>query len=208
MSTARSPLLVIFLAAAIGELGDKSQILVLLLAGYFEKPAPIIAGSILASLANNTLSVLAGGYLVSAVWQRVLHQLVAAIFFVLALWAFKHEASVQIPLTAKSYGPLLATLFSYFLADLGDKTQVATVALAALYDAPLALVAGSTMGSLAVDAPTILLAGAYPLWVKLTWAHYVFAGLFVVLGLMTLLHLPRQRPGRLPVRTLPATPRA
>jgi Ca2+/H+ antiporter, TMEM165/GDT1 family len=193
VNQARYPLLVSFLTAAIGELGDKSQIVVFLLAGYFVKAAPIIAGSALASLANNTISVVAGGYFGNALGRHMLRPVVASMFFVLALWAFKHEAPVQMPLAIESYGPLLATLFSYFLADLGDKTQLATIALAASYNAPFALVAGSTLGSLAVDAPTILLAGANPLWAKLKWAHYVFAALFAVLGLVTILHLPRHR---------------
>jgi Ca2+/H+ antiporter, TMEM165/GDT1 family len=193
---ARFPLLVSFLAAVMGELGDKSQLLVLLLAGYFQRPVPVIAGSVLACLANNAVSVLAGGYFRSALGQRVSRPVAASIFFVLALWALKNGAGAGMPVAARSLGPLLATLLSYFLADLGDKTQLATVALAASYDAPLALIAGSTLGSLTVDVPTILLAGANPPWARISWAHYVFAGLFAVLGVMTVFHLPRRLLGQ------------
>jgi putative Ca2+/H+ antiporter (TMEM165/GDT1 family) len=197
MSLAQFPFVISLLAAATGELGDKSQILVLMLAGYFDKTAPVMAGSVLASLANNTVSVLAGNYFRNTLGQRWSRPLVATMFFTLALWAFKHDTAVQMPLAAKSYGPLLATFLLYFLADLGDKTQLATVALAASYDAPLALISGSTLGSLAIDAPSILLVRANARAARLEWTHYVFAGMFAVLGLVTLLNLPRQRLSRL-----------
>jgi Ca2+/H+ antiporter, TMEM165/GDT1 family len=192
----RFPFLVSLIIASAGELGDKSQLVVLLLAGVFEKPVPIILGALCANLLNNTLSVLAGGYFRRFVSSRVLRPILAVVFFALAWLAFLKASDAQMPTVLIGLSPLLATMISYLLADMGDKTQLATVALAATYQAPLALIAGSTLGGLIVDLPTILLAGTNPPWARANWVHCIFAAIFVGLGVITLLSLRNQRLGR------------
>ena len=141
---------------ALAEIGDKTQLLALILAARFRKPWPIIAGIVAATLANHAAAGAVGAWFGSFFSNATLHWILAASFAATALWTLvpdkmdEDEAS-----TARKFGPFLTTLIAFFLAEMGDKTQLATVALAARFPAPLLVILGTTAGMLIADAPAV-----------------------------------------------------
>ena len=146
---------------AIGEIGDKTQLLALVLAARFRKPAPIIAGILVATLANHALAGYIGNLVRSWLQPDVLRWAVAASFFAVALWALRPDTvDAQAPPPASRWGVFGVTLIAFFLAEIGDKTQVATVVLAARFDSLAAVVLGTTCGMLLADVPVVLIGNA------------------------------------------------
>lgn len=174
-------------AVFLGEIGDKTQLLALLLASRFRRPWPIIAGILLATLANHALAVYAGRSLNSLIDPAWLPWIVGVSFIGVGLWAL-----VPDQLDDKDAGPtqgsvLWITTVAFFLAEIGDKTQLATAVLAARYDLFLPVLAGTTGGMLLADVPVVLLGGALAARLPLKPIRWAAAGLFMVLGLATLL---------------------
>jgi len=145
---------------AIGEIGDKTQLLSLVLAARYRRPAPIILGILCATLANHAIAAAAGIWLRGAIDPRLLRWVVGLSFLAIAAWALVPDQMDGDAAPAERYGVFLVTLVAFFLAEFGDKTQVATLMLAAKYDAMVAVVAGSTLGMLCADVPAVLLASA------------------------------------------------
>jgi len=145
---------------AASEFGDKTQLLALFLASRFARPVPIILGMLTATIANHLLAGLLGVLAAAALDPRWLRWGLAAAFLGMAVWMLVPDRADATRMARRAAGSAyLATVASFFLAEMGDKTQLATVALAARFDSVLPVVAGSTLGMLAVDIPTVLFGG-------------------------------------------------
>lgn len=145
------------LIVALAEIGDKTQLLALLLAARFRKPWPIIWGIVAATLANHFAAGAVGNWVASFFSAATLSWILAASFVAVALWTLvpdKLDDDEESGL--KKYGPFLTTLIAFFLAEMGDKTQVATVMLAAQYPHFILVVAGTTLGMLVANVPVVL----------------------------------------------------
>jgi putative Ca2+/H+ antiporter (TMEM165/GDT1 family) len=173
-------------AVAVGEIGDKTQLLALMLAARYRQPWPILAGILCATLANHTLAGALGTWVRHAIDPRVLRFAVALAFFIVAVWALKPDRLEEKDVHASRLGVFAVTTVAFFLAEMGDKTQIATAILAARYDAIVAVIAGTTLGMLIADAPVVfagkLAAGRIPF----AAVRKVAAGLFIVLGVWVL----------------------
>ncbi|HET6196851.1 MAG TPA: TMEM165/GDT1 family protein [Acetobacteraceae bacterium] len=171
---------------ALAEFGDKTQLLSLLLAARFRRPLPIICGILLATLANHAAAGLAGrlfGQLLAGAWLR---WVLGLSFLAVALWALVPD-SIDERDAARRSGAFLTTLVAFFLAEIGDKTQIATIGLAARFDQTAWVVLGTTLGMMLANVPAVLvgdrMAGRLPVS-----AIRIAAGLvFAALGLITLL---------------------
>jgi putative Ca2+/H+ antiporter (TMEM165/GDT1 family) len=175
--------LVSTLVVAIGEIGDKTQLLALLLAARFRKPVPIIASILLATLLNHGLAGLLGEMIRVALNPELLRWLLGLSFFAIALWALKPDTFDDEPKAPSNYGIFALTFVTFFLAEIGDKTQIATIALAAKYPNLVAVVAGTTLGMLIADVPAVIMgekaAPKLPLKLIRTVAAVIFAAMGV-----------------------------
>ncbi|GLK87722.1 TMEM165/GDT1 family protein [Pseudomonas turukhanskensis] len=141
---------------ALAEIGDKTQLLALILAARFRKPWPIIAGIVAATLANHAAAGAVGAWFGSLFSNAVLHWILAVSFAATALWTLVPDKIDDETTTAKSFGPFLTTLIAFFLAEIGDKTQIATVMLAAQYPELWLVIIGTTLGMLIANVPVVL----------------------------------------------------
>ena len=170
---------------ALAEMGDKTQLLSFVLAGRFRKPVPILAGILVATLANHFLAAALGAWIATLVSPRTLTWLVAAAFFGFGLWALKPDEIEEDP-RLPALGVFLATVTVFFIAEMGDKTQLATVALAARYELLAAVVLGTTLGMLLANAPAVWLGERFARRVNLRYLRWAAAALFMLLGALTL----------------------
>ena len=177
---------------ALAEIGDKTQLLAFILAARFKKPLPIILGILCATLVNHGLAGAFGAWITSVVNPEVLRWVLALSFMGMALWtlitAKIEEEETQV---AKRLGVFGATLVTFFLAEMGDKTQLATIALAAHYGAPLLVIAGTTLGMLLADVPAVFVGNKFAAKIPMKLVHMLAAGIFAVMGLLTLLRIEK-----------------
>ncbi len=149
-------LLVSFGVVAIGEIGDKTQLLSLVLAARYRRPWPIIAGILVATLVNHAIAGWVGNLVRGVVPADVLRWLLAASFFAVAVWALKPDTLDEADAKPRGHwGVFGMTVVAFFMAEMGDKTQVATVMLAAKFDALASVVVGTTLGMLAANVPVV-----------------------------------------------------
>ena len=166
---------------AIAEMGDRTQLLSLMLAARYRRPWPILAGVLCATLANHLLAGLLGVRLGRFLTPALLDAAVGISMIGMALWALKPD-ELQETSRARPAGAFVATLVAFFIAEIGDKTQIATVALAAAYSNLGAVVAGTTAGMLLANAPVVFLGKAFSDRLPLTALHRVASALFLILG--------------------------
>ncbi|PRH83051.1 TMEM165/GDT1 family protein [Arenimonas caeni] len=171
------------LAVAIAEIGDKTQLLALVLAARYRKPWPIIAGILVATLLNHALAGWLGSLVSGWVNPEVLRWGVVVSFLAVAAWALVPDKLDEDEAKAPRFGPFLATLVAFFIVEIGDKTQVATVVLAAQYEPLWQVVAGTTLGMAVANVPVVLLGAAFAAKLPLKAARYAAAALFAGLGL-------------------------
>ena len=172
---------------ALAEMGDKTQLLALVLAARFRKPWPIVAGILVATLANHGLAGALGAWVTGQVSSQVLRYGLALSFVGMGLWMLvPDKLDAEEAKKATHFGVFGTTLILYFLAEMGDKTQIATVMLAAQYAQYLAVVAGTTLGMMLANAPVVWLGERITRRVPLTLVHRVSAAVFFVLGLVAL----------------------
>ncbi len=173
---------------ALAEMGDKTQLLAFILAARFKKPVPIILGILLATLVNHGLAGVFGAWITSVVSPEVMRWVLGLSFIGMAVWTLIpdkiEEEETQI---AQKLGVFGATLVTFFLAEMGDKTQIATVALAAHYGAPLLVVIGTTLGMLIADVPAVFVGNKFADKIPMKLVHSIAAGIFAVMGVLTLL---------------------
>jgi Ca2+/H+ antiporter, TMEM165/GDT1 family len=173
---------------ALAEIGDKTQLLAFILAARFKKPVPIIAGILCATIVNHGLAGALGAWITTAVSPGVLRWVLGLSFIGMAIWTLIpdkiEEEETQV---AKHFGVFGATLLTFFLAEMGDKTQIATVALAAHYANSLLVVIGTTLGMLLADVPAVFIGDTLAGKIPMKLVHSIAAAIFAVLGVATLL---------------------
>ncbi len=173
---------------ALAEVGDKTQLLAFLLAARFKKPLPIIAGILVATLINHGLAGALGAWITQSVSPQVLRWVLGASFIGMAIWTLiPDEIEEEETQIAQRFGVFGATLITFFLAEMGDKTQVATVAMAAHYAEPLWVVMGTTLGMLIADVPAVFVGDKLANKIPMRLVHMVAAAMFAVLGVATLM---------------------
>lgn len=172
---------------ALGEMGDKTQLLALLLAARFRKPLPIVAGIFVATVLNHALAGALGAWLTRLVDPQWLRWLLGASFIAVALWMLVPDSTDDAPAAAHGrLGVFGVTVVAFFLAEMGDKTQIATVMLAARFDALAAVVLGTTLGMMVANVPAVLLGDKVTKWVPIRWVHGAAALVFAGLGVAVL----------------------
>ena len=174
--------LIAFSTIAIAEMGDRTQLLSLFLSAHFRKPWAITAAIFVATLANHGLAGLVGVWIGRYLTPAILDAVVGISMLVMAGWTLipdKLDGDTSI----LSRGAFLTTLVAFFIAEIGDKTQIATVALAAGYSNLPAIVAGTTLGMLAANVPVVFLGTAFATRLPMKKIHYVASVLFALLGL-------------------------
>lgn len=173
---------------ALAEIGDKTQLLAFLLAARFKKPLPIVAGILVATLINHGLAGALGAWITASLSPEVLRWVLGLSFLGMAVWTLIPDSiEDEETKTAQRLGVFGATLVTFFLAEMGDKTQIATVAMAAHYAAPLMVVAGTTLGMLIADVPAVFAGDKLANKIPMKLVHGIAAAIFAALGLATLL---------------------
>ena len=173
---------------ALAEIGDKTQLLAFLLAARFKKPLPIIAGILLATLVNHGLAGAVGAWITTTVSPEVLRWVLGASFIAMAVWTLiPDEIEEDESQIARRFGVFGATLITFFLAEMGDKTQIATVAMAARYEDVMLVVIGTTLGMMISNVPAVFAGDKLASKIPMKLVHSIAAGVFAVLGVATLL---------------------
>ncbi len=172
---------------ALAEIGDKTQLLALLLAAKFRRPAPIIAGILVATIANHSFAGALGSWITTVVAPETMRWVLGLSFIAMAAWALVPDKLDEGEARLAKYGVFVTTLIAFFLAEMGDKTQVATVALAAQYHAFVSVVAGTTLGMMIANVPAVLLGDRIADKMPVRLVHVIAAGLFALLGIAALL---------------------
>ena len=173
---------------ALAEIGDKTQLLAFVLAARFKKPLPIILGILAATIVNHGLAGALGAWITSAISPEVLRWVLGVSFIGMAIWTLiPDKIEDEETRIASRLGVFGATLVTFFLAEMGDKTQIATVAMAAHYATPVTVVIGTTLGMLIADVPAVFVGDKLANKISMKLVHSVAAGMFALLGLATLL---------------------
>ena len=172
---------------ALGEMGDKTQLLALLLAAKFKRPVPIILGILVATLVNHAAAGWVGGWIAQVLGAQVLRWVIGVSFLGMAVWMLIPDQLDGGTRGAQRFGVFGTTVVAFFVAEMGDKTQIATVALAARFDNLAVVVAATTLGMMIANVPVVLLGDKVARSVPMRLVHAVAAAIFVVLGLLTLL---------------------
>jgi putative Ca2+/H+ antiporter (TMEM165/GDT1 family) len=172
---------------ALAEIGDKTQLLALILAAKFRKPLPIVAGILAATLANHAFAGAVGMLVHAALAPGLLRWVLGLSFIAMAAWVLVPDRFEEGNAKLGRLSVFTTTLITFFLAEMGDKTQVATVALAAQYHTFAAVVAGTTLGLLLANVPVVLLGERAGRRIPVKVVRGIAAALFLALGLATLL---------------------
>ncbi|MFY8206674.1 MAG: TMEM165/GDT1 family protein [Arenimonas sp.] len=172
---------------ALAEIGDKTQLLAFLLATRFKKPLPIIAGILVATVFNHALAGALGAWITAVLSPDILRWVLGLSFIAMAVWTMIpdkiEDEEMQV---AKKFGVFGATLITFFLAEMGDKTQIATVAMAAHYPSPVLVVIGTTLGMLIADVPAVFIGDRFAARIPMKLVHGIAAAMFAVMGIATL----------------------
>ena len=174
---------------ALAEMGDKTQLLALLLAARFRKPIPILLAILLATLLNHGISAVLGQWITTVLSPDVLLWIVSLGFIAMALWMLvpdQLDDETDSINKWQRYGVFGATFVLFFLAEIGDKTQIATVALAAKYDSVLLVTLGTTLGMLIANIPAVLVGDKFANRLPIALIHKMSALIFLVFGIATL----------------------
>lgn len=171
-----------FLLVFVSEMGDKTQLLALVLAAKFRKPWPIMAGILVATILNHALASYVGSFVTQYVSQDVLKWALALTFIGFGLWILVPDKDEGFK-DEHHWGPFLTTTVAFFLAEMGDKTQLATVALGAKYSAPVMVTLGTTLGMLGADGLAVLFGHKFTEKIPMTLVHRIASGLFIIFGI-------------------------
>ncbi len=172
---------------ALGEMGDKTQLLALLLAARYRRPLPIVAGILVATLANHAMAAALGTWLTRWVDPTWMRWLLGASFIAVAVWMLVPDKAEEVEGQERGrLGVFGITLVAFFLAEMGDKTQIATVMLGARYNELLWVTAGTTLGMMLANVPAVYLGDRVTRWVPIVWVHRIAALVFAALGVAVL----------------------
>lgn len=193
------------LLVALAEIGDKTQLLSFVLAARLRKPWPIVWGILVATLANHALAGSLGVWLARLLPAGWLTWIVGLTFVGFGLWALRPDKLDEEP-EMHPAGAFITTLVAFFLAEMGDKTQLATVALGARFDALAAVVVGTTLGMMIANVPAVFVGEALAKRLPLGAMRYLAAALFIITGVLTLYAAPATVPTALASLTQPDRP--
>jgi putative Ca2+/H+ antiporter (TMEM165/GDT1 family) len=173
---------------ALAEIGDKTQLLAFLLAARFRKPLPIVAGILVATVVNHGLAGALGAWIMQTVGAEIMRWVLGVSFLAMAAWTLiPDEIEEDEMRIAQRLGVFGATVVSFFIAEMGDKTQIATVAMAARFDAAWVVILGTTLGMLIANVPAVYLGDRLAGRIPMKLVHGLAAAIFAVLGVLTLL---------------------
>jgi putative Ca2+/H+ antiporter (TMEM165/GDT1 family) len=172
-------------------MGDKTQLLAMLLAIKFRKPVPIILGILAATLLNHASAGLLGAWVARALGPDVLRWVIGVSFIAMAAWMLVPDKIDDEAAKPSRFGAFGTTLIAFFLAEMGDKTQIATVTLAARYEDLVAVVAGTTLGMMIADVPAVFVGDKLAKKVPMRLVHAIAAAIFGLLGVLTLLNVAK-----------------
>lgn len=177
---------------ALAEMGDKTQLLALVLAARFRKPWPIVLGILVATLVNHGLAGAVGAWVTTFIGPQMLRWILGASFIAMAVWMLIPDKLDEGDADGKPrWGVFGTTLVAFFLAEMGDKTQIATVALAARYTELVQVVCGTTLGMMLANVPAVLIGEKAATRLPMRLVHGISAAIFAVLGVMTLFNVGR-----------------
>jgi Ca2+/H+ antiporter, TMEM165/GDT1 family len=174
---------------ALAEIGDKTQLLAFVLAARFKRSTPIVLGILIATLLNHSLAVGLGTWLTALLAPATLRWVLGISFVAMAAWMLIPDKLDKDDIKLTRFGVFGTTLLAFFFAEMGDKTQIATVALAAQYRNPFAIVAGTTLGMMIANVPAVYLGERIAERMPTTLVHRIAAVLFALLGFATILGL-------------------
>ena len=172
---------------ALAEIGDKTQLLALVLAAKYRRPVPIILGILVATLLNHAAAGVVGAWLAAWRGEELLRWILGLSFIAMAFWMLVPDKLDDEEAKPARFGVFLSTLIAFFVVEIGDKTQIATVALAAKYSSLIAVVGGTTLGMMLANVPAVLLGEVAAKKLPMRLVHGVAAAIFAVLGLLVLL---------------------
>ena len=172
---------------SLAEIGDKTQLLAFMLAARFRRPWPIIAGILIATIANHAFAGAVGTWITTLMGPDILRWVLGASFIAMAIWTLIPDKLDEDEVSAPKMGVLATTIIAFFLAEMGDKTQIATVALAAQYGAFAAVVTGTTLGMMIANVPAVIVGDRIAHRMPVRLIHGIAAALFAVLGVVTLM---------------------
>ena len=181
------PLFISAFVVAIAEIGDKTQLLAIILAAKFRKPVPIILGILAATLLNHAAAATLGYFISNWLTGKTFQIVVGVAFIAMAGWALIPDKHDEGAATASRGGVFLTTVISFFLVEIGDKTQIATSLLAARFHQIALVTVGTTLGMMAANIPAVLLGEAATKVVPLKWVRIIAATIFAVMGAGVLL---------------------
>lgn len=175
---------------ALAEMGDKTQLLALLLSARFRKPIPILIAILLATLINHGISAVLGQWITTVLSPEILVWVLAAGFIGMAFWMLipdKLDDETDSINRWQKFGVFGATFILFFLAEIGDKTQIATVALAARYDSIFWVMLGTTIGMMIANAPAVFIGNKLAERLPISLIHKIGAAIFLIVGISTLI---------------------
>jgi putative Ca2+/H+ antiporter (TMEM165/GDT1 family) len=172
---------------ALAEIGDKTQLLAFILAAKYRKPLPIVLGILVATMANHALAGVLGIGIAALFSPETLRWILGLSFLAMAAWVLVPDKIEDEEAGLPRFGVFGTTLIAFFLAEMGDKTQIATVALAAQYQAVFAVVVGTTLGMMIANVPAVLLGNRIAANMPVRLVHGIVAVIFAVLGIATLM---------------------
>ena len=172
---------------ALAEMGDKTQLLAFILAAKFRKPVPIILGILIATLVNHGCAGAVGAWVTTLLGAGTLRWVLGVSFIAMAIWTLVPDKFDEDDAKLARLGVFGTTVVAFFLAEMGDKTQVATVALAAQYKDLVTVVAGTTLGMMLANVPAVILGDRIAGRIPVRVVHGIAAAIFAVLGVATLL---------------------
>jgi len=172
---------------ALAEIGDKTQLLAFLLAARFRRPLPIVFGILVATLLNHAFAAAVGALVAELLGPSVMRWVLGLSFLGMAVWTMIPDEIDETEATLARFGVFMTTLIAFFVAEMGDKTQVATVALAARYAEMAAVVAGTTFGMMLANVPAVYFGERIANRIPLGLVHGIAALIFAGLGVATLL---------------------
>lgn len=172
---------------ALAEIGDKTQLLAFILAAKFRRPLPIIIGILVATVANHAFAGALGAWITSLMGPETLRWVLGVSFIGMGLWTLIPDKFAEEDAKLARFGVFGTTLVAFFLAEMGDKTQIATIALVAQYHAFFSVVAGTTLGMMLANVPAVILGERIAHRMPVRLVHAIAATIFVILGVVTLL---------------------
>ena len=172
---------------ALAEIGDKTQLLAFILAAKFREPVPIVLGILVATLANHGFAGAVGAWVTTLLSAEALRWILGVSFLAMAVWTLIPDKFDEDEAKLARFGVFGTTLIAFFFAEMGDKTQVATVALAAQFQSLFWVVAGTTVGMMVANVPAVIMGDRIAHKMPVVLVHRVAATIFAVLGVLTLL---------------------